>query len=139
MTPTAPVSTPTRDITSRADIVQMVDAFYDRVRADPLLGPIFDDVAKVDWAVHLPKMYDFWETVLFGAAAFKGNPLAVHRALARVTPLTAREFDHWVSLFDLTVSELFSGPVAEEAKRRAARIAVVMQHHIAADELAAGR
>jgi hemoglobin len=125
------------DIRSRDDIVRLVDAFYERVRADALLGPIFDEVARVDWATHLPKMYAFWDSVLFASAGFKGNPLAVHRALARRTPLTDVEFSRWVDLFVETVESLFEGPVAEEAKARAARVAMVMQHHIAADELAA--
>lgn len=125
------------DLTSRADIEQLVDAFYDRIRADARLGPIFDDVARVDWAAHLPKMYAFWESILFGAAGFKGNPLAVHRALARQTPLAPDDFDRWLELFATTVDDLFAGPVADEAKRRAMRIASVMQFHIAAD--ASGR
>ena len=121
------------DITGRTDIVRLVDTFYDRVRADDLLGPIFDDIANVDWAVHLPKMYAFWDSVLFGTPGFKGNPLAVHRALAGKATLTAREFGRWVSLFHDSVDEAFAGPMADEAKRRASRIAVVMQFHIASD------
>lgn len=126
--------TPERfDITSRSDIARLVNLFYDQVRADDLLGPIFDDVAHTDWVEHLPKMYDFWESVLFGTAVFKGNPLAVHRTLARLAPMTPREFGRWVALFHATVDDLFTGVVAEEAKMRAARIAFNMQHHIRAD------
>ena len=121
------------DITDRTDVVRLVDAFYDRVRGDSLLSPIFDGVAHVDWDVHLPKMYDFWESVLFGKIGFKGNPLVVHRELARRAPLTNMEFDRWLHLFQVSVDALFAGPCAEEAKLRASRIAVVMQHHIAAD------
>lgn len=124
------------DITSRADIERLVDTFYDRIRADDLLGPIFDEVARVDWAAHLPKMYAFWEAVLFGASGFKGNPLAAHRILAQRTPLTAREFDRWIVLFRETVDALFAGPMAVEAKQRAERIASVMQFHIDADRAA---
>lgn len=121
------------DITSRAEVTRLVDAFYTAVRGDDILAPIFDDVARVDWGAHLPKMYDFWEGVLFGKSAFKGNPLAVHRHLARLTPLTGREFQRWVALFHATVDGLFSGPVADEAKRRASRIAIVMHQHVADD------
>ena len=120
------------DIESRDEIVLLVDAFYHRVRADQLIGPIFEDVARVHWDSHLPKMYAFWESILFGTATFKGNPLAVHSALARLTPMTAREFDRWVALFHATVDDLFAGPVADEAKLRATRIAFTMQHHLAA-------
>ncbi len=120
------------EITSRADIVRLVDAFYDRVREDEILGPIFNDVARVDWDVHLPKMYDFWESVLFGKAAFKGAPLPVHLALSRRVALTGDDFERWISLFHATVDSLFAGPLAAEAKIRAWRCAAVMQHHIAA-------
>jgi hemoglobin len=118
------------DITSRDDIVRLVDAFYVEVRRDAILGPIFDDVARIDWAAHLPKMYEFWETVLFGRSMFRGNPLAVHLALAQRVPLGSREFGRWLELFHHTVDRLFDGPVASEAKVKASRIASVMQHHI---------
>ncbi len=131
------MATPLPDITSRTDIVGLVDAFYDRVRADALLHPLFDGVARVDWHQHLPKMYDFWESVLFGTTSFKGNPLAVHRELARRASLTATEFNRWLELFSASVDAHFAGPCAQEAKCRASRIAVVMQHHIAADRASA--
>jgi hemoglobin len=121
------------DLASREDIMRLVDGFYDRVREDSTLAPIFDGVARVDWGAHLPKMYDFWESVLFGTAFFKGNPLAVHRALARKTPMTDVEFGRWIVLFHTTVDELFQGPMATAAKDRAVRIAMTMQHHIMAD------
>jgi hemoglobin len=119
------------DISSRADIERLVNHFYGQIRQDALLGPIFDDVARVDWERHLPKMYAFWEKVLFGVPGFQGNPLAVHLALAARTPLGAREFDRWLGLFRASVQALFRGPVADEAMERAARIAGVMQYHIA--------
>lgn len=120
----------TSDIAGRAEIVALVNTFYDRVRADAILGPIFDEIARVDWDGHLPKMYDFWEAVLFGTSSFKGNPLVVHRALARQTPLGDREFGRWIELFHATVDDLFTGPMAEEAKFRASRIRAVMQYNV---------
>lgn len=121
------------DIASRDDIITLVDGFYARVREDDVLGPIFNDIARVAWAAHLPKMYDFWESVLFGRGQFKGNPLAVHRALATRAPMTDAAFGRWVVLFHATVDEQFSGAMAAEAKDRAVRIAMTMQYHIAAD------
>jgi hemoglobin len=121
---------PRLDITDRRDVACLVNVFYDRVREDGLLGPIFDDVAHVDWATHLPRMYDFWESVLFGTATFKGTPLVVHRALARQTPLTGEAFDRWVALFQTTVDDLFMGTMADYAKSSAVRIAATMEHHV---------
>ena len=99
-----------------------MDIFYGRVRAD--------DVARVDWDQHLPKMYAFGEALLFGSPGFRGNPLAVHRELASRSPLGAREFTRWLRVFHASVDTLFLGPRAEEAKARASRIATVMQQHI---------
>jgi hemoglobin len=111
-----------------------VNVFYGRVRDDDLLGPIFDDVAHVDWATHLLRMYDFWESVLFSTATFKGTPLVVHRALARHVPLTTEAFDRWLALFQTTVDDLFSGTMADHAKKSAARIAATTEHSITVSE-----
>jgi len=121
-----------RDLVSRTDIELLVNTFYHRVRVDDILGPIFDDVADVDWDRHLPRMYSFWETVLFGASGFRGDPMAVHRELASRVSLGAPEFGRWLGLFHESVDTLFSGPRAEEAKARASRIAEVMAQHIRA-------
>ena len=118
------------DIADGRDVACLVSVFYDRVREDDILGPIFDDVAHVDWATHLPRMCDFWESVLFARATFKGTPLIAHRALARRTPLTSAAFDRWIALFQSTVDDLFAGPMAEHAKNSAARIAATMEQNI---------
>jgi hemoglobin len=120
------------DITSRSDIERLVDTFYEGVRTDDLLAPIFNEVARVEWGTHLPRMYAFWESVLFGVAGFKGNPLAAHIQLGQQTPLTAREFERWLAHFHRTVDGLFTGPMAARAKRSAEHIAATMQHHLAA-------
>lgn len=128
------------DLETSADVRRLVDAFYTRVREDPMLGPIFNDVAHVDWASHLLTMYAFWESVLFAKAGFKGNPMAVHRALAMRTPLRREAFERWLHLFGASLDEHFEGPMTEAARARAARIADVLQFHIEQDDaLAAGR
>lgn len=131
------MATASGDLTSRDDVIRLVDECYERVRSDERLGPIFADIARVDWNAHLPKMYDFWEAVLFGTTTFKGNPLEVHRSLARLTTMSADEFGRWLDLFRASVDALFHGEMAEEAKQRAARIAGVMQHHIDTDAMRA--
>jgi hemoglobin len=121
------------DITDRRDVARLVNVFYDRVRDDRLLGPIFDDIAHVDWATHLPRMYDFWESVLFGTATFKGTPLAVHRSLAQQAPLTTEAFERWVALFQTTVDDFFTGAVADHAKNSAVRIAATLRSNLTID------
>ena len=94
---------PRADITTRADVVRLVDSFYDRVRADDLLGPIFDTVARTDWAVHLPKMYDFWSTVVLRTGRYAGRPLDAHQ---RLPGLTAAHFARWLDLWRHTVARV---------------------------------
>ena len=116
-----------KDISNRADIQQLVDTFYIKVRADETIGYLFNDVAQVNWEQHLPRMYDFWENILFQTGSFKGNPMAAHVQLHQKSPLSAAHFDRWQQLFLATVDELFEGDMAELIKQRALSIATMMR------------
>jgi hemoglobin len=108
------------DISTSADIRLLIDTFYDKVQADPSIGFIFNDIAKVNWAHHLPIMYAFWEFLLLGTPdAYRGNPIQKHFDLHEKFALKAEYFDQWLSLFQGTVDELFEGPKANDAKFRA--------------------
>lgn len=112
-----------KDINGREEIQEMVDLFYTRIREDEALGFIFDDTMHVNWQEHLPKMYDFWETVLFGTISYKGNPMAAHIRVDQQIPLQPEHFSRWVELFNQTIDELFEGRMAEQVKLRAQSIA----------------
>jgi hemoglobin len=114
---------PTRDLAGRDDIMAVVTEFYRRAFADALLGPIFRDVARIDLAVHLPVMADFWNTVLFRAGTYRRNVLRVHLMLHERVPLTSAHFTRWSELWSHTVDDLFVGLKAEMAKSQAERIA----------------
>ncbi|QHL87751.1 sec-independent protein translocase TatC [Nibribacter ruber] len=114
---------PKPDITTEEDIKHLVDTFYDHVNLDELLGPVFNDFAQVDWDHHLPTMYKFWSTVLFGSMAYKGQPFPKHLAM----PIERPHFTRWIHLFTQTVDELFSGEMADQAKQKAASIANIFQ------------
>jgi hemoglobin len=118
------------DITGRAEIETLVNTFYDRVRTDEVLGFIFNDVAQTNWTTHLPKMYAFWETVLFRTGGFTGNPIAAHAKLVPQTPMGRAQFDHWLQLFRSTVDDLFAGERAEHIKNCAADMANVIYSRI---------
>lgn len=115
----------------RADVEGMVRAFYQAAFADPLIGPIFTDVAKMDLAHHLPIMCDFWETVLFNAGLYRRNALQLHFLLHVQHPLTSDHFERWLSLWTRTLDEQFAGPIAERARLQATRIAGSMQRRLA--------
>ena len=118
------------DIETREDIIRFVNEFYNRVQGDNVIGYIFTEIAKVDWDKHLPKMYDFWETVLFGKAVFKGNPMEVHIRLNREHPLEQAHFNRWKEIFKATIDDLFAGNLAEETKKKAESIAGLMEFKI---------
>lgn len=109
------------DIRSKTDISVFVDAFYDKVRRDQQIGPVFFGAIKGDWQPHLDRMYAFWDSVLFSNSGYSGNPFAKHATLA----ISERHFDQWLTLFDQTINGNFAGPVAEEAKMRARLIAKI--------------
>ncbi len=116
------------DIQTRADIELLITRFYDKVKQDPLIGFIFTDVAKVNWDTHLPIMFDFWETLLLNATSYNRNAMGVHFEINRQVKLEGEHFARWMELFTGTVNELFSGPVADNARKRARSIAEVMLH-----------
>jgi len=118
------------DIESEADIAYFLDRFYERVRADVELGYIFDEVAKVDWLAHLPRVAAFWSGILLGSGTYQGNPMRPHFELAQKTPISAEHFDRWLALFTQTLNECFAGERTREALLRAQSIAAVMQSRI---------
>lgn len=120
------------DILSRADIEKLVDAFYEKVKADGQIGYLFTEVAKVDWTHHLPRMYDFWESVVFQTNTFTGNPMIPHFQLNRQSPLSRAHFKRWIQLFSETTDDYFKGANAELAKKRAISIASIMELKISA-------
>jgi hemoglobin len=62
------------DIATEADIKILVDSFYQKVNDDELLAPIFNGIAQVDWAEHLPTMYQFWGSMLLHTNTYRGRP-----------------------------------------------------------------
>lgn len=118
------------DLEGPAEIEKLVNAFYAKVRQDELLGFIFEKVAGTDWETHLPRMYAFWEKVLFRTGTFTGNPLAVHARLVSLTEMGRPQFDRWLQIFHETVDGLFTGPNAEHIKNSATDMAHVIYSRI---------
>jgi hemoglobin len=115
-----------KKLETRTDIEELVNRFYDKVGSDETIGFIFNDVAKIDWSHHLPKMYAFWETLLLGKISYKGNPMAVHFPINAQVPLEKRHFEHWIKLWTQTVEENFQGEMADLAIYKAKNIANLM-------------
>ena len=102
----------------------VVRRFYERVREDAELGPIFNDAIK-DWPEHLEKLSSFWNSVMLGTGSYKGNPVAAHlKHRDRITP---QLFDRWLSLWNRTATELLPGEEAAALQEKAKRIAESLQ------------
>jgi hemoglobin len=114
------------DILTIEDIRKLVDAFYDKVRKDELLGPVFNERIGNNWPVHLEKMYSFWRTVLLNENTYQGSPFPPHAQL----PIDQSHFTRWMELFTSTVHSLFEGEKANEAKWRADKMAQLFQSKI---------
>lgn len=112
------------DIKDKADIKIFVDAFYNKVRIDTTIGPVFAArIPNDNWTPHLERMYSFWHTVLFGVQDYRGNPFAKHATL----PIQATHFERWIGLLTETIDELFKGEKAEEVKMRANKMGLLFQ------------
>ena len=98
----------------------LIDRFYDKVRADPELGPIFSREIPGDWEPHLATMRNFWSSVMLTTGRYKGNPVAKHLAVAGIEP---QLFERWLKLFSETCSEQFDENVTQTFGVKATRIA----------------
>lgn len=112
---------PTKDISQIEDIKLLVDTFYERIKTDLLLGPIFIGAIKDKWPEHLEKMYSFWQTVLLDEYTYQGSPFLPHAKL----PVNKAHFSAWLDAWKLTIDEHFKGPKAKEAKWRGDKMAVM--------------
>ena len=116
----------TRQIVSREDLAHLVHTFYDRIRQDALLGPIFNHhIEEERWPQHLAMLTDFWEVNLFGEGRFTGRPgmkhIKVDRSLEK--GMSETHFRQWLGLWFEVIDELYHGEKAELAKSRAIQMA----------------
>jgi len=109
---------------TEANIRELVYAFYDRVRADALLGPVFDAVLEGRWDTHLPKMCAFWGSLVLGDKRYRGNVQQAHQPLEGVEP---RHFSRWLHLFLDIVCERYEPAAAVRFMEPALRIAQSLQ------------
>jgi hemoglobin len=121
------------DIDTRADCELLVRSFYERVMADPIIGFLFTDIARLDLDEHVPRITSFWETILLGAQTYTteaGGPFRPHVELNAKVPLQSGHFHRWLYLWHGTVDELFIGDRADRAKAHADRVAVAFQSRL---------
>jgi hemoglobin len=95
----------------------LVDRFYEKVRTDPFIGPVFN-AAVQDWDEHKRTLTSFWCSVALRANSYRGNPMAVHR----MQPIQAEHFERWLSLWQATTREMLDEADATQMMEHADRI-----------------
>lgn len=121
----------TEEITAKTGITEeiidtLVRRFYRNVRADAVLGPIFE--ARInDWELHLARMTAFWSSVALMSGRYHGRPMDAHLPL----PIDARHFDIWLGIFEKTAHEVCQPEAAAHFIERARRIAESLEIGIA--------
>ncbi|GGK51459.1 hypothetical protein GCM10011322_43100 [Salinarimonas ramus] len=108
-----------REPISEADVTRLVHAFYGGVRADDVLGPVFEARLAGRWDAHLGKMVDFWSSVARGTGRYQGKPHVAHGGMG----LDEAIFSRWLALFGETAHDVCAPDAAAFFVDRAYRIA----------------
>lgn len=111
---------PKRTYLDRQAITELVQTFYGDVRADETVGPIFEAELRDRWDIHLPRMVEFWCTLMIGARSFSGNVYGKHMALDGVAP---EHFRAWLRLWFARTNAMFTQDPAEQLQDIAVGIA----------------
>ena len=109
---------------NKESIATLVHTFYDDVRADAVLAPVFNAAIGDHWETHLGRMVDFWCTTMLKTQQFQGNVFGKHMALSGIEP---EHFRRWLLLFEATAARLFDAPLSAEFALVARRIAASLQ------------
>jgi len=108
------------DEIEEADLERLIPAFYDRVRADDMIGALFNEAID-DWPHHLDKLVAFWSSVMLTTGRYKGSPMAAHlRHQAAIRP---EMFQRWLALWNETTAEMMPPAAAAALQAKAQRIA----------------
>ena len=98
----------------------LVDAFYAKVRKDPMIGPVFN-AAISDWSEHLGKLQCFWSSVMLTSGRYKGRPLPAH--VKHADAISPASFERWLTIWRETTDELLDPASAAALQDKAGRIA----------------
>ncbi|HEY3798141.1 MAG TPA: group III truncated hemoglobin [Caulobacteraceae bacterium] len=110
-----------------AMIERLIRSFYDRVRRDELLGPVFASRIS-DWEPHLQQMFAFWSSVALMTGRYHGQPMARHAPLG----IDARHFDRWLAVFAETAREVCPPAAADHFVALSRRIGESLELGLAA-------
>ena len=122
------------DIESKEDINKLILNFYMKAMNDPIIGFFFVQVSPINLDEHVPKITEFWNSILFGydplVDSHQGkiikNMLHTHQQVDGKARMQKGHFTRWLYLFFKSVDELYEGPNAGKIKIRAEKMASSM-------------
>ncbi|WP_454784379.1 group III truncated hemoglobin [Legionella sp. WA2024007413] len=119
---------------NKTHIEKLVTHFYQKVQKDEVLGPIFNDVAHVDWDEHITLLCQFWNSIMLKTNEYHGNAYQKHVLLKQVTPITEAHFVRWLDLFQKEAAHHLPREKAEELVHKASLIAESLKFGILSQE-----
>lgn len=115
-------------------LATLVDRFYEQVRLDPELGPVFN-AAIHDWPEHKRMLTAFWSSVALGTRSYRGNPMSAHRP----HPIRVEHFDRWLSLWGATAREVLPAEHVERVCGYAEKIGYSLRYGLGLMDKAGAR
>ncbi|STY30164.1 Group 3 truncated hemoglobin ctb [Legionella wadsworthii] len=113
---------------NKIHIENLVTHFYQKIQKDDLLGPIFNEVAQVNWDEHIPLLCKFWNSIMLKTNEYHGNAYQKHVLLKQFTQLETKHFDRWLSLFQEESMKYLPSDVAVEMIQKASVIAQSLKY-----------
>lgn len=111
---------------TEAMIRDVIAAFYERVRRDALLGPVFEAAIGDTWEPHLEKISQFWLTTTRLGGRYDGRDfMPTHRKLTTVGSV---HMDRWLSLFRQVLDERCPPAAADALHDIATRMGDSIRH-----------
>jgi hemoglobin len=114
------------DLKDRTDILNLLNAFYSDVQKDPVIGIFFTEIVRVDWDHHIPKIADFWESLLLASHNYNGNVIEKHLNLNAIKKIQPKDLEIWFEYWERTIHKMYSGAKADEMISRGKSIAHIM-------------
>ena len=121
-----------QDISSRKDIHFIISAFYEKLLADEMMLPFFEEIVKENHLeVHIETITDFWQDILLYTSTYAKNVMQKHLDFNKKVAFKKEHFTAWLSYLTTTIDVSFEGQNAQNMKDRATSIAMVMQVKLA--------
>ncbi len=126
---------------TEATIRRVIESFYEKVRADATLGPVFSGIIGANWGAHVATVCAFWRYVTRIDRAYQArNFMPAH---TRHLEIRAALLPRWLELFRQTAHERCPGEVAgalvDIAERMAESIEMSLARRDGATSAESGR